>query len=225
MKVVNKWQTHLSKVLSSLEYANLQAFINSEYQNYTIYPKKEDIFKALELTSYEDVKVVILGQDPYHNPNQAHGLAFSVLSDIKFPPSLRNIFKELNYELQIPIPKLGNLTKWAKQGVLLLNSVLTVRENEPNSHKAKGWELVTDEIIKILNEKEEPVIFVLWGNDAKAKIRLITNPRHYILTAAHPSPLSAARGFFGCGHFAKINEILKSNNNSEIDWDLTGEEQ
>ena len=176
--------------------------------------------QALKYTDYKDVKVVILGQDPYHEIGQAHGLCFSVLDHVPLPASLKNIFKELTTDLNIPYPKTGNLTKWAKQGVLLLNTVLTVREHYANSHKNKGWEIFTNQVIELLNQRDESIIFVLWGNDAKQKKSLITNPKHFILTASHPSPLSAFNGFFGCKHFSKINEILQKNHQLPIDWSL-----
>lgn len=172
------------------------------------------------MTPFEDVKVVILGQDPYHNIGQAHGLAFSVRKDQRIPPSLLNMYKELNMEYGYPIPNHGNLEKWANEGVLLLNTVLTVRAHQAHSHKNMGWERFTDEVIMSLNEKETPVVFLLWGNPAKAKAKLITNPNHLILMATHPSPLSANRGFFGCGHFKKTNEFLKSKGLKEIDWKI-----
>lgn len=199
---------------------SLYNFITNEYNLKIIYPKKNDIFKALKLTSYENTKVVLIGQDPYHEKGQANGLCFSVNEGIKLPKSLQNIYKELKDDLDIDNFITGDLTKWAKQGVLLLNTCLTVEEHKPLSHKNKGWEIFTDRIISLLNERTSPVIFVLWGNDAKTKINLITNPIHYILKASHPSPLSAYRGFFGCKHFSKINEILKNNNQKEIDWRL-----
>ena len=171
-------------------------------------------------TDYKDVKTVIFGQDPYHGENQAHGLCFSVKKGVDVPPSLKNIYKELQMEMGLTIPDHGCLEKWAKQGVLLLNSALTVRDGLANSHKNKGWEKVTDRIVSILNERPEPIIFLLWGNDAKKKEELITSPQHIILTAAHPSPLSASRGFMGCGHFAKVNNILKAMNRTEIDWQI-----
>lgn len=179
-----------------------------------------NIFNALKLTAYEEVKVVILGQDPYHGPNQAHGLSFSVQPGIKTPPSLLNMYKELNDDLGCFIPNNGYLIPWAKQGVLLLNTVLTVREGEANSHRNKGWETFTDEIIKKLNERQKPIVFLLWGNNAKEKIKYITNPNHYILTTVHPSPLSATRGFMGCKHFSKTNKILKDVGERPIDWQI-----
>lgn len=216
----NDWNKILEDVFSSTVYEKLQVFLDDEYQNHVIYPNRENIFNALNLTSYADVKVVIIGQDPYHEPNQAHGLAFSVLDGIKLPPSLKNIYKEIESDLNIKMSGSGNLTRWAEQGVLLLNNVLTVREHEANSHKGKGWEFVTDKIVEKLNLREDPVIFIFWGNNAKGKQKLITNSNHIVLTAPHPSPLSAYHGFFGCKHFSKINELLVKNNKKEIDWQI-----
>lgn len=216
----NKWDDILSGEFSKDYYINLRKFLIDEYKNKKIYPNMYDIFNSLKLTSYEDVKIVILGQDPYHGENQAHGLAFSVNKGIKIPPSLLNMYKELQNDLGCFIPNNGYLVPWAEQGVLLLNTVLTVREGEPNSHKNKGWEIFTDKVISKLNEREDPIIFILWGNNAKEKLKLITNKRHFILTAPHPSPLSASRGFFGCKHFSKANEILKSLHKEEINWQI-----
>ena len=216
----NSWMEIIGDEFKKDYYLLLREFLIKEYQTKVIYPGMYDIFNALKYTSYEDVKVVILGQDPYHEPHQAHGLAFSVLEGVEFPGSLNNIFKELESDLGIKKPKSGNLTNWAKQGVLLLNTVLTVRAHEARSHAGHGWEEFTTAVIKKLNERKEPVIFVLWGNDAKKKEMYITNPQHYILKAAHPSPLSAYNGFFGCHHFSKINEILRKNNQKEIDWNI-----
>ncbi|CDM69286.1 Uracil-DNA glycosylase [Clostridium bornimense] len=216
----NKWDDILSGEFSKDYYINLRKFLIDEYKNKKIYPSMYDIFNALKLTSYEDVKIVILGQDPYHGENQAHGLAFSVNKGIKIPPSLLNMYKELQNDLGCFIPNNGYLVPWAEQGVLLLNTVLTVREGEPNSHKNKGWEIFTDKVISKLNEREDPIIFILWGNNAKEKLKLITNKSHFILTAPHPSPLSASRGFFGCKHFSKANDILKSLHKKEIDWQI-----
>ena len=179
-----------------------------------------DIFNALRFTPYSRVKAVILGQDPYHEPGQAHGLAFSVRPGVEPPPSLKNIYKELNSDLGIPIPQTGDLTNWARQGVLLLNTSLTVRQGQANSHKGKGWEIFTDRVISLLNEREQPVVFILWGGNAKAKVPLITNPQHCILTVPHPSPLSAHYGFFGCRHFSKCNAFLESKGIEPIDWNL-----
>ncbi|MBU5316450.1 uracil-DNA glycosylase [Clostridium bornimense] len=216
----NKWNEVLAGEFEKDYYVNLRKFLIHEYKTKKIYPNMYDMFNALKLTSYEDVKIVILGQDPYHGENQAHGLAFSVNKGIKIPPSLLNMYKELHNDLGCFIPNNGYLVPWAEQGVLLLNTVLTVREGEPNSHKNKGWEIFTDKVISKLNEREDPVIFILWGNNAKEKLKLITNKNHFILTAPHPSPLSASRGFFGCKHFSKANEILKSLHKKEIDWQI-----
>ena len=219
IKFNNSWDQLLKDEFNKPYFINLMNFLEKEYQEKTIFPKQEDLFNAFKYTKYEDVKVVILGQDPYHEIGQAHGLAFSVLEGVKFPPSLKNIFKELNNDLAIETPKSGNLTKWANEGVLLLNTVLSVEGGKAGSHQNKGWESFTDRIIEVLNEREKPIIFVLWGNFAKSKKKLISN-NHIILEAAHPSPLSAYHGFFGCKHFSKINEILKNNNQKEIDWNL-----
>jgi uracil-DNA glycosylase len=195
--------------------------VEREYATHKIYPAENKIFSAFKLTPFKDVKVVIIGQDPYHGEGEAHGLSFSVQDGIKIPPSLQNIYKELKEDLNIDIATSGNLTKWAKEGVLLLNAVLTVEKDKPASHKNKGWELLTDYIIKILNEKKEPIVFILWGNFAKEKAKYITNKHHYIITSPHPSPFSARTGFFGSKPFSKTNEFLKKNNLKEIDWDLT----
>lgn len=216
----NSWDILLEEEFSKDYYKDLQGFLADEYENHIIHPSKDEIFSALSHTSYEDTRVVIFGQDPYHGENQAHGMAFSVKVGVDIPPSLRNMYKELKEELGCYVPNHGCLEKWAKQGVLLLNSALTVRDGEANSHKGKGWEKVTDKITTILNNRREPVIFILWGNDAKKKEELITAPQHIILSAAHPSPLSASRGFFGCGHFKKVNSILKAMNQPEIDWQI-----
>ena len=220
VNIGNSWDGLLKEEFSKDYYKNLQGFLKDEYENHIIHPDKNDIFNALKYTSYEDTRVVIFGQDPYHGENQAHGMAFSVQKGVDIPPSLRNMYKELNQELGLYIPNHGCLEKWAHQGVLLLNASLTVRDGEANSHKGKGWEVLTDKITSLLNERQEPVIFLLWGNDAKKKEELITNPRHIILTAAHPSPLSASRGFFGCGHFKKVNNILTAINRQPIDWQI-----
>ena len=220
VKLNNQWDVLLCEDFKKEYYLKLREFLKIEYANYRIFPSMYDIFNALKYTDYKDVKVVILGQDPYHEIGQAHGLCFSVLDHVPLPASLKNIFKELTTDLNIPYPKTGNLTKWAKQGVLLLNTVLTVREHYANSHKNKGWEIFTNQVIELLNQRDESIIFVLWGNDAKQKKSLITNPKHFILTASHPSPLSAFNGFFGCKHFSKINEILQKNHQLPIDWSL-----
>lgn len=216
----NSWDRYLMEEFEKPYYVALRAFLKEEYQTETIYPDMYDIFNALKATSYEDVKVVILGQDPYHGAGQAHGMAFSVKPGIKTPPSLLNIYKELQETMGCYIPNNGYLIKWAQQGVLLLNTVLTVRAGKPQSHKGKGWEIFTDRVITLLNEREDPVIFVLWGAPAKKKANLITAPQHKILTAAHPSPLSAYNGFFGCNHFNQINEYLKEMGKVPIDFQV-----
>ena len=216
----NDWDSILKEEFEKEYYFKLREFLKTEYRNYRVYPDMYDIFNALRYTSFNDAKVVILGQDPYHGAGQAHGLCFSVQKGVEPPPSLKNIYKELNAELGLSIPSHGELTKWAKQGVLLLNTVLTVREASPNSHKNCGWEIFTDAVIKHLNNREKPIVFLLWGANARAKTALITNPNHKIFTCAHPSPLSAYNGFFGCGHFAKTNEFLKSIGETPIDWQI-----
>lgn len=222
-QIGNSWDILLEEEFSKDYYKELQEFLAEEYKTYIIHPDKDEIFSALSATSYENTRVVIFGQDPYHGENQAHGMSFSVKKGVDIPPSLKNIYKELSQELGCYIPNHGCLEKWAKQGVLLLNASLTVRDGEANSHKGKGWEKVTDKITEILNNRREPVIFILWGNDAKKKEELITSPQHIILSAAHPSPLSASRGFFGCGHFAKVNNILTAMNQKPIDWQIENE--
>ena len=216
----NSWDKLLAEEFEKPYYIALRQFLKEEYCTQTIYPNMHDIFNALQTTSYEDVKVVILGQDPYHGEGQAHGMAFSVQPGVKTPPSLVNIYKELQSTMGCYIPNNGYLMKWAKQGILLLNTVLTVRAGKPQSHKGKGWEIFTDRIISILNEREDPIIFVLWGAPAKKKASLITAPQHKILTAAHPSPLSAYNGFFGCNHFNQINEYLKEMGKTPIDFQI-----
>lgn len=216
-KLTSDWKDILKDEFDKDYYKNLIKFLEYEYQNYNIYPKKEDVFNALNITSFKDIKVVIIGQDPYHEEGQAHGLAFSVLDPTPLPKSLINIYKEIESDIGKDInfkyekSLSGNLLPWAKQGVLLVNTVLTVREHFANSHKNKGWEIFTDEIIRQINDNKENIIFVLWGNDAKKKGENIDVNKHYVLTAAHPSPLSASRGFFGCKHFSKINDILIEN--------------
>ena len=215
----NDWDEILKDEWEKPYYLKLREFLKEEYKNHNIYPKAENIFNALKYTSFEDTKVVIIGQDPYHGEGQAHGLCFSVLPGVKLPPSLKNIFKELETDIDgFVSPQSGELTAWAKQGVLMLNNVLTVREASPNSHKGLGWENVTDRIISELNKKQTPVVFLLWGNNAITKARIITNPLHTKLTSVHPSPLSAYGGFFGCKHFSKTNEILVSAGLKPIDW-------
>ncbi|MGG7179449.1 uracil-DNA glycosylase [Clostridium paraputrificum] len=216
----NKWQSVLEGEFNKEYYKKLHSFLLEEYKTKTIYPDMYDIFNALIYTDYDDVKVVILGQDPYHGPNQAHGLSFSVKPGIIPPPSLRNIFKELSNDVGGSIPNNGYLKKWADQGVLLLNTVLTVRDGEANSHKNKGWEIFTDQIISSLNNRVDPIVFILWGNHAISKKKLITNENHYIIQSVHPSPLSANRGFFGTKPFSKTNAFLHSINKKEIDWQI-----
>ncbi len=220
VNIGNDWDELLKEEFSKEYYIKLRQFLKQEYAHYKIHPDMYDIFNALKWTSYKDTKAVILGQDPYHEENQAHGLAFSVRKGVQIPPSLMNMYKELNSELGLYIPNNGYLEKWARQGVLLLNSSLTVRDGAANSHRSKGWEIFTSRVIELLNKRDTPIVFLLWGNNAKEKKELITNPIHYILTAPHPSPLSASRGFFGCGHFKKTNEILKSMDMEEIDWQI-----
>lgn len=216
----NSWDKVLEEEFEKPYYLKLREILKVEYAEHTIYPNMHDIFTALKVTSYTDTKVVILGQDPYHGPNQAHGMAFSVNPQIQTPPSLQNIYKELHQSLGCYIPNNGYLMSWAEQGVLLLNTVLTVRAGEPQSHKNIGWEIFTDKIISLLNEREESIIFMLWGAPARKKSALITGKQHYILEAPHPSPLSAHRGFFGCNHFKEANEILVNNNKAPIDWQI-----
>lgn len=214
------WKELLKDDFKSDYFKKLKQFVNEEYKNYTIYPLYDDVFKAFKLTPLDDLKVVILGQDPYHGKGQANGLAFSVNDGVKFPPSLYNIFKELKSDLGIEIPKSGNLEKWAKQGVLLLNTILTVREGKPLSHKGKGWEIFTTSVIRKISEEKNGIIFLLWGSQAYSKSQFIDDEKHFILRSAHPSPLSAHNGFFGCKHFSKTNEILRKINKDEIDWKL-----
>lgn len=216
----NQWGDLLKDEFQKPYYQKLRAILAREYQTHTVYPDMYDIFNALRTTDYKDVKAVILGQDPYHGPGQAHGLCFSVKPGVPAPPSLKNIFKELNDELGIPIPDTGYLMPWAKQGVLMLNTVLTVRAGEANSHKGLGWETLTDRVIELLNDREQPMVFFLWGANAKRKRELLTNPSHLVLSCAHPSPLSASSGFFGCGHFKACNDFLKKHNMTPIDWRL-----
>lgn len=214
------WNEILEKEFEKDYYKKLESFLVNENDDFTIYPKKEDIFSALNFTSYRDTKVVIIGQDPYHGENQAHGLCFSVQPTVKIPPSLRNIYKELNNDLGCTIPDNGYLVDWAKQGVLMINTVLTVRAHDANSHRKKGWEIFTDEIIKTVNNKKTPVVFILWGNNAQEKIKLITNENHCIIQSTHPSPLSAHRGFLGSKPFSKTNKFLEDNNLKPIDWNI-----
>ncbi len=216
----NSWDILLKEEFQKPYYLNLRKFLVQEYKTQTIYPNMNDIFNALKYTDYKDVKVVILGQDPYHQPNQAHGLCFSVKKGVNPPPSLQNMYKEIYAEYGYPIPQHGELTYWAEQGVLMMNTVLTVRESQPNSHKGMGWEIFTDNVISLLNQRPEPMVFLLWGANARAKKKIITNPNHLVLESAHPSPLSAYNGFFGNNHFKKANEFLKSKGLTEIDWQI-----
>ena len=214
----NKWDEYLSDEYKKEYFKELLDFVKKEYKTKTIYPKQNEVFNAFRYTDYDDLKVVILGQDPYHGPNQAEGLSFSVSNEVLKPPSLQNIFKELESDLKIPFPKHNSLKPWTRQGVLLLNAVLTVEEHKPTSHKDKGWETFTDDVIKIINKKEKPVVFILWGAYARAKKELITNPIHLVIESAHPSPFSARNGFFGSKPFSRTNEFLKKNGIKEIDW-------
>lgn len=218
IEVHNKWGALLEEETDKGYFQELMFFLREAYQHTTVYPTKENVFNALRWTDYDEVKVVILGQDPYHGPNQAHGLSFSVQEGVPLPPSLRNIFKERKADIGKEIPSSGSLERWAKQGVLLLNTVLTVEAGQAHSHKGKGWELFTDAIIRLLNKREKPIVFVLWGRPAQTKKVLITNPNHVVLEAAHPSPLSASRGFFGSKPFSKINKQLREWGEEEIDF-------
>lgn len=219
-KIGNDWDDLLEEEFQKDYYKKMESFLVEEYKEKTIFPEKDDIFAALKTTPYRDVKVVILGQDPYHGKGQSHGLAFSVKKGIKIPPSLRNIYKELKTDLDTPIPDNGYLEKWARQGVLLLNTSLTVREGEANSHREIGWQIFTDRIIELLNQRDEPIVFILWGNNAKSKEKYIKNKNHHIIKSFHPSPLSASRGFFGTKPFSKTNEFLESVGREKIDWQI-----
>ena len=216
----NDWDEILKDEFDKPYYKKLRAFLKEEYSKNVIYPDMNDIFNALKMSSFENTKVVIIGQDPYHGPNQAHGLCFSVKRPVEPPPSLKNIFKEIKSDLGIDNTEHGDLTRWANQGVLLLNTVLTVRQASPNSHKGMGWETFTDRVIFELNRKKTPVVFLLWGANAKNKAKIITNEVHKKLETVHPSPLSAYGGFFGSKHFSKCNEILESTNQTPIDWSI-----
>ena len=217
VKLGNSWDALLADEFKKDYYQQLRQFLKAEYSSRVIYPGMYDIFNALKYTAYEDVKAVIIGQDPYHEPGQAHGLCFSVQDGTPLPPSLKNIYKELWDDLGVSRTS-GCLTDWAQQGVMLLNAVLTVRQGQAGSHAGKGWETFTDHVIELLNEREDPVVFLLWGGYARKKKALITNRRHYVLEAAHPSPLSAYSGWFGCRHFSKTNAILTSMGKSPIMW-------
>lgn len=221
--ISNDWAEKLNVEYKKPYYRELFNFIKEEYSKVVVYPPSEDIFNAMHLTPLSKVKCVILGQDPYHEPGQAHGLCFSVKPDIKIPPSLENIYKELHDDIGFAIPNHGYLEEWAKQGVLLLNTVLTVQAHRAFSHRGKGWEQFTDAIIRTVNEIDRPVVFLLWGKPAQEKKALLNNPKHLILEAPHPSPLSAYRGFFGCRHFSKANDFLMKNGETPIDWTLPNE--
>lgn len=219
--ITNDWLDALSDEFQKEYYRKLYQFVKEEYSKTVVYPLAEDIFNALHYTPLSKVKVLVLGQDPYHNENQAHGLSFSVLpSQPEIPPSLQNIYKELHDDLGCDIPNHGYLKKWADQGVLMLNTVLTVRAHQPNSHQKHGWEEFTDAIIRALNKQDRPIVYLLWGKPAQTKIKMLDNPKHLILTAPHPSPLSAYRGFFGCRHFSQTNDFLEKNGITPIDWQI-----
>ncbi len=220
MHIGNEWDALLADEIKKDYYLRLREFLKQEYTTRRIYPPMEDIFNALRHTSYSDVRAVILGQDPYHGAGQAHGMCFSVKKGTPLPPSLQNIFKELKADLGIDPPNHGELTQWADNGVLLLNTVLTVREGQANSHRGMGWEHFTDRVIQLLNERQQPIVFLLWGGNARSKANLITNPQHLVLQCAHPSPLSAYNGFFGCRHFSKTNEFLTQHGMQPINWKL-----
>ena len=218
VNIGNEWDELLKGEFEKEYYLKLREFLANEYHTRKIYPDMYDIFNSLKYTSYSDVKAVIIGQDPYHGAGQAHGLCFSVQKGVAVPPSLQNIYKELEADLGIPPAPHGYLKKWADNGALMMNAVLTVREGMANSHKGMGWEIFTDRVIELLNEREKPMVFLLWGGNAKQKKSLITNPNHLILQAAHPSPLSAYNGFFGCRHFSKTNAFLEEHGMTPIDW-------
>ncbi|BAK46244.1 hypothetical protein CXIVA_02770 [Clostridium sp. SY8519] len=218
--ITNDWTKPLAEEFKKPYYRQLYQTVLQEYRTRKIFPAADDIFNAFHLTPLSQVKVVILGQDPYHNDGQAHGLCFSVKPDVDIPPSLANIYKELQDELGLKIPNNGYLVKWAKQGVLLLNTVLTVRAHQANSHQGIGWEQFTDAVIRAVNQQDRPIVFLLWGGPARRKAAMLNNPKHLILEAPHPSPLSAYRGFFGCGHFKKTNEFLQSHGLEPIDWQI-----
>jgi len=217
----NDWDEVLKGEFDKPYYLALREFLKDEYGYHTVYPSMYDIFNAFKYTPYHAVKVVIIGQDPYHEPNQAHGLAFSVQKGVETPPSLQNIYKELHAETGFIIPRHGYLVDWAEQGVFLLNAVLTVREHQANSHKGKGWETFTDNVIRTLSERQEPIVFLLWGANARSKAALIDNTRHLVLQSVHPSPLSAYNGFFGCNHFIKANRFLEAHGMTPIRWQLS----
>ncbi len=218
--ITGQWLEKLEPEFKKSYYKELFQVITKEYEQHTVFPEKNDLFQAFHLTKLEDVRVVILGQDPYHNIGQAHGLCFSVKPGVDIPPSLVNIYKELQADLKCSIPNNGYLVKWSKQGVLLLNTVLTVRAHEANSHRGIGWEKFTDAVIRILNEQDRPIVYLLWGAPAQKKKSMLTNPKHFVLEAPHPSPLSAYRGFLGCQHFSKTNQFLIEQGQDPIDWQI-----
>lgn len=220
VNIGNGWDEILAEEFKKPYYLKLREFLKSEYSRFDVYPPMNDIFNSLRYTDFGAVRAVILGQDPYHEPGQAHGLCFSVRKGVQPPPSLINIYKEQKTDLGITQPPHGELTRWAKQGVLLLNTTLTVRRGQANSHRGQGWEIFTDAVIEKLNAREKPMVFLLWGGNAKAKAPLITNSKHLVLTAAHPSPLSAYNGFFGCRHFSAANAFLSENGEAPINWQL-----
>lgn len=216
----NDWNIVLKDLINSENYKKIREFLKTEYFTREIYPPMQEIFNAFKLTPYSDVKAVILGQDPYHEPNEAHGLCFSVRQGVKMPPSLANIYKELKTDLGVDNGTKTDLTAWAKQGVLLLNTTLTVRRGQANSHKNCGWTEFTDKVIKLLNKREKPIVFILWGQNARSKKAFIDTEKHFVLESAHPSPLSAFNGFFGCKHFSKTNDFLIKTNQTPINWQL-----
>lgn len=222
LKIGNDWDDILAEEMEKPYYRALEEFLDEEYASHTVFPPRDEIFTAFRYTPYDDVKVLLLGQDPYHEVGQAHGMAFSVQTGIKQPPSLVNIFKEIDSDLGITPPPTDNgyLTPWAESGVLLLNTVLTVREHEANSHRGKGWEQLTDAVISKLNEREKPLVFILWGSNAKSKLPLITNKNHLVIAGVHPSPLSAYRGFFGGKYFSRANEFLERHGIPAVNWDV-----
>ena len=220
VNIGNSWDDLLAEEWEKPYYLKLRKFLKEEYGKYRVFPPMDDIFNSLRYADYDSVRAVIIGQDPYHEPNQAHGLAFSVKKGCPIPPSLKNIYAEIQQDLGYAPPLHGELTSWARQGVLLLNTVLTVRMGQANSHRGQGWEQFTDAVIRKVNMKKTPVVYLLWGANAREKAKLITNPKHLILTAAHPSPLSAYNGFFGCRHFSKANAFLRNSGAVEIDWKI-----
>ena len=225
VQIEESWKAHLEPEFEKDYFRTLTDFVKSEYSQYQIFPPGKLIFNAFNLCPFDKVKVVIIGQDPYHGPGQAHGLCFSVNDGVPFPPSLVNIFKEIKADIGTDAPATGNLTRWAEQGVLMLNTVLTVRAHQANSHQGRGWEQFTDAIIHAVNAQDRPIVYMLWGRPAQSKIPMLTNPKHLILKAPHPSPSSAYRGFFGCKHFSQANEFLKEHGIEPIDWQIENKKQ